>query len=467
MRRFYWYFTAYLRKHGKVLIGSILVAIVVFSVVVPSLVKLLEQEQRDYIGLIGSYTLDNLPPSVLEKISFGLTSTDQEGNPVPAVAERWVVENEGHNYRFVIKKNLQWHDGQKLVPTDLQYQFRNVNITTTPNDIIFNLPEVFVPFPNVVAKPALRYIPERYWLFKTRQLPIGLGPYRVANYRENNHQLQEIVLDGPQHQLIYRFYLTENQAIQAFKRGEVDVLPDLSSRSDIFDWKTVKVKSTLRSDRYLAVFFDNANPMFEKNIRQALAYALPKPTDNSRATGPINPQSWAYLETTKDYSYDLSRAVERALDQLPTQPMVFTLTTTANFQTEAEQIKKSWEEFGHQAVQACRQKSEIKDKSRCDLFNLSISLKVTNFPDTNDFQVLLIGQQIPTDPDQYSLWHSQQRTNFTHYKNTRIDSLLEKGRTTTNQNERLAIYQEFQQFFLEDAPVIFIKYLPSYEISRQ
>ena len=97
---------------------------------------------------------------------------------------------------------------------------------------------------------------------------------------------------------------------------------------------------------------------------------------------------------------------------------------------------------------------------------LKVSLKITNFPDVSNYEMLLIGQESPADPDQYQLWHSGESTNFTGYKNTRIDNLLEKGRQTTQFQERKEIYQEFQQFFLEDAPAIFIKHLDTYTISR-
>jgi peptide/nickel transport system substrate-binding protein len=113
------------------------------------------------------------------------------------------------------------------------------------------------------------------------------------------------------------------------------------------------------------------------------------------------------------------------------------------------------------------QNDDIKDKEKCTNTKIQVNVRVTNFPDTSNFQALLIGQEIPPDPDQYQLWHSEQSTNFTKYKNTRIDALLEKGRKTAQKNERKAIYQEFQQFLLEDAPAIFTRHLESFDIKRK
>ena len=70
------------------------------------------------------------------------------------------------------------------------------------------------------------------------------------------------------------------------------------------------------------------------------------------------------------------------------------------------------------------------------------------------------------DPDQYVLWHSEQNSNISGYKNLRIDKLLEDGRKTADINERKKIYSDFQKYILDDPPASFL-YLPyTYEISR-
>ncbi len=142
------------------------------------------------------------------------------------------------------------------------------------------------------------------------------------------------------------------------------------------------------------------------------------------------------------------------------------IATTSLYIDEAENIKKQWEEFGQKASEQCTYDDDIEDKNLCENLKIQVNIKVSNFPDFNNYQVLLIGQEIPLDPDQYHLWHSEQSTNFTHYKNTRIDSLLEKGRKILDQDDRLATYQEFQQFLLEDPPAIFIEYLDTYDVER-
>jgi peptide/nickel transport system substrate-binding protein len=46
--------------------------------------------------------------------------------------------------------------------------------------------------------------------------------------------------------------------------------------------------------------------------------------------------------------------------------------------------------------------------------------------------------------------------NFTKYRNPRVDELLDRGRTVTNQNDRIRIYRDAQRLIVQDAPMVFI-----------
>lgn len=467
MRKLYWYITTYFKKHGWVLGTSVIGALVIFSFSISTIAQKIEQKPRRYVGLVGKYNLNNLPIFIQNQLSAGLTKVEDDNTVSPYLAERWTIEDGGKVYRFVVKKNIRWQDGKELKPEDIEYQLPEVEIVTTPNDIIFKLPDEFVPFPTTVSKPVFRTIQKKHLLFLKRPMLIGIGSHILEDYQLDGQKVNEVTLNGPKEKIIYRFYFTENEAILAFKRGEVDELPDLSSSYDVRDWPNVEVSSNIHDDRYLAVFFNNFHPLFSKNVRQALSYAITKPQGKTRAYGPINPNSWAYLEGGKSYNKDLGRATERLLDEIPFEPLNIELTTTHNFASDAEDVKREWEEFGQYVYEACLEEKSITDKDQCVNTQIEVNIRITNFPDTNNYQALLLGQEIPPDPDQYSLWHSEQSTNFTKYKNTRIDALLEKGRKTAEKNERKAIYQEFQQFLLEDAPAVFLRHLESYEIKRQ
>ncbi len=471
MRKYYWYISIFLRKHGVLVLSSIIIAILVFSLSLPFLVRLFEFKKSTYIGMVGRYSLTDLPLPIEKEISAGLTRLEKDGSVKPDIAERWNTEDEGKTYRFLIKKNVFWQDGKELTPSDVQYNFNDVQVINTSNEVIFKLKDQFVPFTTIVSRPLIRIGTEPYLILFRKKKIIGLGKSQVISYKEQGQQLKEIVVVNDTEQKVYRFYLTEEEAINAFKRGEVDHLQNFSSAGDIAQWPNVQVNQKLDTTTYLGVFFDTQQDPFRDNddLLQALNYALQKPTDNTRAYGPINPSSWAYANVGKPYLYDEERAIQRILtpNALPRQPLNLKLTTTSLFQAEAESIKNQWEQFGRKAAEKCQTSKDIKEKEVCQNLNIQVEIHIDNFFELQNFQILLIAQETPSDPDQYALWHSRLPTNFTHYENARIDSLLEQGRQTEDINKRTEIYHDFQQFFSEDAPVIFLKYLHKYDIQRK
>ena len=161
---------------------------------------------------------------------------------------------------------------------------------------------------------------------------------------------------------------------------------------------------------------------------------------------PIGKNSWAYNPQVKPYDFNLETA-QSMLTKIKTANPQFNLnlelTTTPSYADLADSIIKAWSQIG-----------------------IIGKLKIVPYPDTTDYQILLIGQEIPNDPDQYALWHSTQGTNITQYQNPKIDKLLEDGRKELDPEIRMQIYQDFQRFLVEDSPAVFLYTLPLYNLSR-
>ncbi len=466
LRKLYWYTSAYLRKHFGKIASATAFGVILFAFLLPLLTRIPQVKPTTHIGIIGGYNFATLPINIQRQISRGLTTVAEDGSAVPDIAERWSVEDEGKTYRFILKKDVRWQDGTLIKPDDISFNFQDTQIVATDNEIVFKLKEPFAPFPIVVSQPLFKEVKLPYLRFFQRKRIIALGEYSVRKVTYADTIISELILDSPTDRIIYRFYLTEERAKTAFKRGNVDRILDLGSPEELATWPNVTITPQIHFDQYLGVFFNQNDPLFTKNIRQALAYATEKPTTIERAKSPMNLNSWAYLDGVKSYAYDLERGVERVLDGIPASPLTINLTTSSRFEAEAESIKGQWQLLGEKAYATCMTKSDIKDKNECEKVKITVNVLITNFPDTNNYQALLIGQSIPNDPDQYGLWHSTQNTNFTFYKSPRVDVLLENGRKTTDLTERKALYQEFQQFLVEDSPALFLRYLTSYNVQR-
>ena len=199
----------------------------------------------------------------------------------------------------------------------------------------------------------------------------------------------------------------------------------------------------------MAVFFNTQdNLLKDKNIRQALSYAIDKNTlGGQRAISPISVDSWAYNPQVKPYDYDPVKAKSMISDyetSAKVSSISINLATTPVLLNKAEIIEKNWQDAG-----------------------VTVNLQVISQVPT-DFQSFLAIYDIPDDPDQYSMWHSTQTaTNITHYQNPRIDKLLEDGRSNINIEDRKKVYLDFQRFLVEDSPAAFLYYPTNFTISRK
>jgi len=88
---------------------------------------------------------------------------------------------------------------------------------------------------------------------------------------------------------------------------------------------------------------------------------------------------------------------------------------------------------------------------------------VNDFINKRKFDATILGWTIPLDPDIYDVWHSSktapQELNFISYKNSEVDELLEKGRSTFDQKVRKEYYDRVQELLAEEQPYAFL-YVP-------
>jgi len=444
-RRWYWFLSSFFKKYALGITLGVIGGIIAFSQG-PKLLVYIPMKSNQSIGRVGSSTLSQLPLDIQFLVSRGLTKISDTGEIELDVAQTMSVSEDGTIYSFTLNPNLYWSNGEKFTSKDIDLQLNDVEITL-PNDesIVFKLKEPFAPFPSILTQPILKRISTGRIFKKTRI--IGFKSYVIANIKTQNQYIEVLTLTSEEGDRIYRFYPTEQEAVTAFKLGHIDQI-DMMTAPYLEDWPNTSIEKDSTVFKYLALFFNTTdNNLQDKSIRQMLAYATPKTNGDQRIISPIPKESWVYNPQVKPYYYNLETAkglMEKMKSSNNQLALEFTLTTTPAYVETAQKIIDSWLQLG-----------------------VTTQLKVVAFPDTNDYQILLIGQQVPNDPDQYALWHSTQSTNITHYQNPKIDKLLEDGRKERDRETRKLIYQDFQRFLAEDSPVVFLEELYSYTVSRR
>ena len=395
-------------------------------------------KKHDKIGVVGRFDERNLPLFIQNQISLGLTMLASDGEATASLAKSWEVDEKGTTYTFHLLPDINWHDGKKFTARDINYRMQGVTFEPVNETTLkVTLKEVFAPLPVFMSRPI------------SKPNLNGLGIYKVIRLLKNGETISEMTLkpqDTKYPTLTYKFYPNLDDALLAFKMGEINILKEINNLRDIKTWKNVNIKEITRFDRFTGIFFNLNNVLFkEKEVRQALAYALPKIDDYEKAYSPISPLSWAYSKKIRLYNTDLETATKMlSKSPLASASAEIVLSTYANLVQEAQTVADNWKKAG-----------------------LNVKVKVENTIPA-DYQIFLLTQMIPPDPDQYSYWQStQEGINITSYSNPKIDKLLEDGRKTLDKEARIKIYADFQRYLVDDSPVIFLYFPKVYQVERK
>ena len=437
IRRYYWVTKSFLTRHNKIIVRttgivlSLIFIFLLFSKYIPTF------KTTTRLGRVGKYTIETFPVDIQLKISSGLVGVEGSGTILPKLAKSWEVQDAGKTYVFTLDNTLSWHDGSRLTPDDITYNFKDVEIGRGDNTITYRLKEPFSPFFSAVARPILK------------KNKLGTGEFRMVKSVISSGVLQSLTLESETKRLVYKFYPTETSSLTAYKLGEVDQLEGLSFISDSLSQDTTNIltESNSSTNQQSVLFFNNNDAVLtSKSARQALSYAIQDKTfGKERSISPIDKSSWAYNSLVKTYDYDPEKAKSLfAQDIQDPGSQTLELKTMLQYLDIAESIATSWRET----------------------LGVKVDVKVVSSI-TSDYQILLTNFTSPIDPDQYTIWHSTQATNFTHFSNLKIDKLLEDGRRTSDQKLRKEIYQDFQRFLLEDCPAAFLFKSSTYSLSRK
>lgn len=434
IRRYYWLITEFTKRHYSVIVRTVGI-VLVLSLLATIFIKYVPSPRHvTRVGMVGKYTLETLPLVIQQKLSQGLVKMDK-GEPLPALAKSWQITDDGKTYIFNLDPNISWSDGTSLRGSDISYNFKDVEIIKEQEQVTFKLKDPFAPFFYAVEKPILK------------NSEIGIGEYEIGKTIIYSSILQQVTLISTTDKIIYKFYPTETSALTAFKLGEIDRLDNFSSiPPDVEKEEKINIENNTDLEKIAVLFFNNNDSMLtSKPTRQALAYAIKdKDFGKKRILSPISSSSWAYNPLVKDYEYDAEKAKTLfGQDVKDLNGVKIELKTTLQYLDAAESIATSWR----------------------DTLGIQVDVKVVTTI-TSDYQVLLADYAPPADPDQYTIWHSTQPTNFTHFTNLKVDKLLEDGRRTSDKKLRKEIYQDFQRFLLEDCPAVFLFNTSSYNLSR-
>lgn len=476
-------------------------------------------------GLVG--TLGRLNPLLdatnpadqdINRLVFsGILTYDERGNPQPDLAEAWGVSLTGETYNITLRENLTWHDGAPLtsqdiaftielmrnaelpIPADLRNLWTQVEVNVLDErNLQFILPAAFAPFTDYLSFGVLpehllgNLSPAELLNAPFNLQPVGSGPFRFDELRSESGRITGVVLqawDGYYagrpflDQVVFTLFETSDAAYAAFQQGDVMGVSYLSPSvlAQALNNPAISVYSSRlpRMSMLLVNIGSNEVPFFnEQSVRQAILEGVNRQWIVDQflngqaivANGPIMPGSWAYHENLGRPVYDVAVATGLLRAAGYTMP------------ASGEQVRsKDGIPLSFQLVHPDTElHTRIAESIQADLNALGMQVNllavpyaelITNYLEPRTYQAALVDINLSNypDPDPYPFWHQAAISggqNYSRWDDRRASEYLEEARVTTSQVQRVRLYRNFQNHFMNEVPAIPLYYpVYSYGVS--
>jgi peptide/nickel transport system substrate-binding protein len=466
----------------------------------------IEASIGDIGGLIPTLTSDQSSYEVGGLIYDGLIKTDKDLNLAPAMAQSWTYSRDCLELTFKLRQDIKWHDGYPFTAADVVFTYETMINPKTPAPFkegfllvkSVDAPDAYTvrvhydkPYAravetwgtSILPKHLLQSFADAGTLRESPQnsQPVGTGPYRFQEWKPGE---KVVLVANPDYyegrpylsRIVYRVIPSQATIFLELKANGVDYVNTLTGiqyarQTEYPAFRKAYHKFRYPASDYTFLGFNLKDPRFaDRRVRQAFAHAINKQEliDGVRlglareATGPIRPGTWAYTDKVPRFDYDPEKAKallaeagwkDRDGDGLIEDPTgkPFTLTIRTNQGNDerkkiAEIVQQRLKEIGIQA----------------DIQLIEWAAFIKEFVKPRRFEVVVLGLGTGTDPDQFVVWHSSQRgpdqMNRTGYDNPEVDRLLEAGRMSCSQNERVQYYHRIQEILAGDLPMIFLYY---------
>jgi peptide/nickel transport system substrate-binding protein len=432
------------------------------------------------------------------------------GEIMPWLAKSWEYNTSASTWVFHLDERAKWSDGVPVTADDVKFTFEaafEINAPTyAPSkdfiDSIQAVDEHTVQFKMKTAYAAFLPIAGGYFIMPKHiwstvgkiaeyenPNPVGSGPFVFKQYQPRSHLLlaknenywkEPVVID----QVIVKIFSNPEAAIVALKKGDLDILPDISGNESLIPTLMNDSNVKVMVDRwphilYLAPNYRKA-PLDVKEVRKAIDIALDKQAIIRTAlagyaelpmmggvpplvTKWINPKvAWRGVDMTAEARLAEANAI---LDQLGFKKGEDGIRVTP----EGKKLEFTLRCYTNPSY--IRATQMIKD----DLAKIGIKIEVlvsdpqTLYGDivysgkrTEDWDLLLHGTTMHFDPDHLAREYAPENPtpwdNATAFgwKNEQIQTLLQQSRKEMDEQKRGDMIQKVQELFADELPVISI-----------
>jgi len=430
---------------------------------------------------------------VIEHIYNGLTRIKPDLTVEPALAEGWDISEDGTSYMFVLREGVTFHDGTPLKASDVKFTFERLvdpAMASTGASELASMKSIEVNDDRTVVMTL--HAPDASLLATlaggtcviyseefvkannndVSQVAMGTGPFKFVEYVPNTR----IVLERNEN------YWEEG--LPYLDGIEMTIASDDTARTaavvtgtvDFIEYAPLRDIPALEADASLKLagnsntnirfigFNLTKEPFDNPLVRQAIAAVVDReamlgPTVFGYGTpteGLFPPDFWAALQQEVR-----PPDVERAKQLMAEADLADGFSTTIT----------SWSQYSflsNAAVVLQEQLRQIGIEAELNLVENATMVSQVYDMATRDYEIAVTGESAYVDPNTLILpnFKSDENGNFTGYSNAEVDTLIEQGIASTDQEERAGIYQNIQKILLEDLPWINLFVANQYEAMK-
>ena len=432
---------------------------------------------------------------IAAKIFNGLVRLDENLEIIPDLAASWDVSRDRKTYTFHLRRDVRFTNSRTISAADVKYSFERIldpggkspntwvldkisgakaflkgersevsGIKVTgPYTIQINLEEPFSPFLYLLTMTAAYVVPVeevKKWGEDFASHPIGSGPFRLTEWKHNNHLLLERNEDyfggmALTKGLRYRIIPEDLTAITEFELGNLDSISVPASeyrRIMKRDTGNNLVSSMEGINTYYLGFNCSRPPFDDIKARKAVAHAIDRKMiletfyegRGRLAHGPI-PHILRRWDAPVPPDYDPAYA-RRLVNAAGLKGKKIQLYVTADPEVVdiAEIIQAYLGSAGLsviiQQLEWSSYKAALND-GEADMFWISWW---ADYPDPENFL--------------FPLFHSSNHGpsgNRTRYTNKAVDALIEAGQKSSSREKRDHYYRAAERAIIEDVPWVF------------
>ncbi|MDP2692548.1 MAG: ABC transporter substrate-binding protein [bacterium] len=221
---------------------------------------------------------------------------------------------------------------------------------------------------------------------------------------------------------------------------------DVTKANELLDtlWDRLPAEEYLQKKRA-----DLIKEWRDNNTTSSTTSTMDVSAESGTGTSTISDSARENIETQLRETINEAQVFYRKDDNSEIIEIDLVTVDTQEYKQVADFIAGFWQEVG---IKTNISFVSLKEFTRAALKN-------------RDYDVLLYGMILGSDPDQYSFWHSSQALfpglNLSQYINRNVDALLESAREIDNEEEIIELYKKFQDIILSEKPAIFL-YMPTY-----